>query len=84
MLREFHVSGVAARTDSVTDEIATLPGRPFRFSAVRKRINTDCVDAFHRAAARLTIPVARETIFFIFDSCYFRLVSCQYGRKLTP
>jgi hypothetical protein len=33
MLREFHVPGVAARTDSVTDEIAAPPGHPFRFSA---------------------------------------------------
>jgi hypothetical protein len=33
MLRECHVPGVAARTDSVTDEIAAVPGHPFRFSA---------------------------------------------------
>lgn len=31
MLREFHVPGIAARTDSVTDEIGALPGHPFRF-----------------------------------------------------
>jgi hypothetical protein len=28
MLRERHVPGVAARTDSVTDEIAALPWHP--------------------------------------------------------
>jgi hypothetical protein len=27
MLREFHVPGIAAWTDSVTDEIGALPGR---------------------------------------------------------